>query len=189
MGFRFDFSSTLFPCEVKNKELIIYITDDYTRKFPVNMPDIPKNNCDFVGSGVSFLMIHDGIIWVGREDGTITGYRDTDICIKYQRKWVPGVEYVKGASRITGNIHQPVFMLDKDTNIGILPKGQKVAIFKEQLHIDSSIEYDDTLFGISLSDDVSRTFLRTREGRMGKDYEPDITWLSIPKEGNRVFLG
>lgn len=189
MGYRFGFSSTLFPCEVKNKELIVYVTDTYTCKYPVNMPDIPKANHEFLGSGVSFLMRHDGIIWVGREDGTITGYRETDICVKYQRTWRPKTYYLQGASRITGNIRQEMYMLGTDTNVGILSTGQKIALFKQQIHIDTSIEYNDTVRGITLSDNVSKTFLRNQEGRIGVDYEPYITWLDIPTEGPRVFLG
>ena len=189
MGYRFGYSTTIFPCEVANGELIVHVSDIITLRRPVKLPDIPLANTAFSGRGVRFCLTDDHNIYVGRSDGTVTGYAAHNARIVHQSTWDADSDFkVYAGHFVRGDRAIPILAPDKFTDIGLLPKGDEIIRFKEPITINTNLDPESILFGIGRLGTDERIYLRTTEGMTGKDYATEVSWERIPSTGQRVFL-
>lgn len=184
MGFRFDHTKTTFPAEVKDGQVIVHITDDFSMSFKTTIKDNIPTQCNgFVGKGVLFCFKHDHLIYVGRHNGTWTAYRDSDYFLKKQGTWSYGKPLILVGGYIEQMTTQDVYAFKGNNKLLVLSGTSGYYTANEA--IDFAPELVDESVGNLLIE--KQLLIYTKGGCY--DFAESVQWTAVPIPTTRFSLG
>lgn len=184
MGFKFTEARTIFSAEVKNREVLVHITDNFTVKFPTTIAeDIPIQRTGFYGKGVNFCFMHENRIYVGRDNGTWTAYRNSDYLLVKQGTWETRKTLVLVGALIEQMTAQNVFAI-KGNNKIVIPSSSS-GIYTSSEPIQFAPNLVDNSVGNPL---IEQQLLIYTEGGM-HDFSKKMQWTPFPRTSNQFVLG
>lgn len=88
MGFNYLGVGSYLECACDGSNILVYRNTGEVRKYKTNLQvAIPRQRRIFEGYNVYFYLEHDGVCYVGRADGSLTGYRLRDDLLVRITSW------------------------------------------------------------------------------------------------------
>lgn len=184
MGFKFAEANTIFPAEVRNKEVCVHITEDTILKFPTTIQeDIPLQRTGFCGKGARFCFRYENRVYVGRDNGTWTAYRDSDLFLVKQGTWTNKKSLIIVGALIEQMTTQNVFAIEGCNNV-VIP-GADWGFYTSS----TPIKFAPGKVG----DDVGNPLIKHQlliytEGGL-HDFFDKMHWTNLPRTPNQLVLG
>lgn len=157
MGFNYFGYGNIHPCKIDGSNVIYKLPSGFEVKHPTGLDiNIPEQVNPFISETVAFLLYHEGKEYVGRSDGTISIYRQSDNLLvglnywtqpKYPETTLCGYYY--GESGVT-EIH-----VDNRDRRSVYVVGEsREAVAKEMITVaaNTNLAFTDTLFFNKLQD-------------------------------------
>lgn len=88
MGFNYYNYGRVKPCGIKNHEVYYYLPSGKKITHPTKLDvEIPEQINSFISERVVFLLYHEGLMYVGRYDTSISIYRQSDELLVGLNSW------------------------------------------------------------------------------------------------------
>jgi hypothetical protein len=88
VGFNNRGFGAFLPCEVKDGKIVVYRNSGEIREYKTTLKvNIPKQCYIYSAIEVLFYLEHEGICYIGRENGSISGYRMSDNLLVKISSW------------------------------------------------------------------------------------------------------
>ena len=184
MGFKFIESKTVFEAEVQDGILKVYFPGDEVLEYNTTIKgSIPRQRTGFSGKGVSFCLEDGNMVYVGRTDGSWTGYRISDNFLMKQGSWDGVPRLLEAGNFISAMMAETVYCLNSKSRI-LIPSTSAVA-FISPTRLNIAEQKKRWFVGNPLLEE--QLLLFTQEGT--RDYTNTVQREHIPIAANKYLLG
>lgn len=186
MGFRYYGKGAFLACECDGDNIIVHRTSGEIAKYPTKLrKEIPLQTVRFIGSGVAFVLYDtDGVMYVGRNNGTITGYQG-DLITRYTSWQAPSFPHYAYVGSIQGNMLYSLLLDPYDNRTLILGESDNEYVLDEPY----SGYADEALTGSEAVCNPEHIILLRQGGQFV--YDPKGKW-AVPfkpeRRDNGIFL-
>ena len=184
MGFRYKEIKAIFGAEVKDGKLRVHIPGGMVMEYDTSIKvDIPLQHTGFTGKGVAFCLEADNIVYIGRTNGSWTGYRISDNFLMKQGTWAGMPKLVEAGNFVSDMMAETVYTIHPKCSVFLLSDTSTAFISEKEVNIaDKSRSW---FVGNPLLNE--QLLLFTEEGT--RDYTAKVKRERIPFAPPRYSLG